>query len=97
METSNPKVIAYAIGLTELNKPRMTNDGRRVHGDHRAAEALSEPTEAEMEAARAAVAAESEPSPSWWRPLKTPAEVRLSDQSVAQLAAAVQGKRVSAR
>lgn len=97
METSNPNVMAYALGLTELNKPRMTNDGRRVHGDLRAAEALSEPTEAELAAAKEAVRAAAEPPSPYWRPIRTPTEVALSEHSVAQIAAAVQGKRAVAR
>ena len=66
LETSNPYVVAFALGLKTLTQDRLTMRGFRVPGDKRGAEALSEATEAEVEAAKG-VSVPTEPSPLYWR------------------------------
>ncbi len=95
LETSNPHVIAYALGLKELNKPRQTNDGRRLHGDHRAAEALTEPTKEELAAAKAVVEnVPTGPRPPFMGWAARPPTVELGDASVSRIAAAMMGAGV---
>lgn len=55
-ETDDPNIIAYAIGILTLRRPRQTSDGQRVFGDHRACQALTEATPEERAAAEEHVA-----------------------------------------
>ena len=88
-ETDDPNIIAHAIGLNHLGKPRMDNAGRRVHGDHRACEALTEPTAEERKAAEAFLASQQPVSRGGYGGRGAAPVIELSPKSLEAIAAGV--------
>ena len=98
VDTADGHIIAYALGLKELRRGRLRNDGVRMEGDNRAAEPVSEPTEEDYERARAAIADSAAGPPGPYARPRRRRPVELGDESLSKLSAVMTraaGKRTA--
>lgn len=95
IETSNPNLIAYALGYRQLRNSRKTRGGYRIAGDHRAAEPVGQPTPDE-EAIAATLPSGEVPVGIWTRPPPPSRDVTIAEASLSKLADAVSERIVGA-
>lgn len=96
VNTVNPGIIAYALDLLQLRKPRKRADGGRANPDYdpdpyKPCVALSEPTELERKMAEQA-AVELKVPFTGVRFIPRPTLVTLTPESVKELAEVLQGE-----